>query len=115
MTKRKTVKEVPAAPRRKTAKVSAATPRRTPRVREVAVPEDEMSVDAAPDQPFEEGAHDMIDADLRHRMISEAAYYRYAQRGYADGYDIDDWAAAEEEIDHLLLNPPAERGPSASN
>ena len=27
----------------------------------------------APNQPFAEGARDTIDADLRHRMISEAA------------------------------------------
>jgi len=55
------------------------------------------------EQPFAEGAHDAIDADLRHRMISEAAYRRYAQRGYADGYDLDDWLQAEAEVDHLLL------------
>jgi Protein of unknown function (DUF2934) len=34
-------------------------------------------------------------AQLRHRVISEAAYYSYAQRGYADGYDLDDWLQAE--------------------
>ena len=41
--------------------------------------------------PFEEGAHDALDPDLRHRLISEAAYYLYVERGYADGYDLDDW------------------------
>jgi len=56
-----------------------------------------------PDQPFAEGTHDTLDADLRHRMISEAAFHRYAQRGYADGYDMDDWLQAEAEVDHLLL------------
>ena len=45
----------------------------------------------APDQPFAEGAQDTVDLDLRHRMISAAAYHRYVERGYADGYDIDDW------------------------
>lgn len=56
-----------------------------------------------PDQPFQEGAHDTIDPDLRHRMISEAAYGLYARRGYVDGFDVDDWLAAEGEIDHVLL------------
>jgi hypothetical protein len=55
------------------------------------------------EQPFEEGSRDAIDPDLRHRMISEAAYARYAERGYADGYDIEDWLAAETEVDHVLL------------
>ena len=56
------------------------------------------------DQPFAEGMQDALDADLRHRMISEAAFHRYAQRGYADGYDMDDWLQAEAEVDHLLLH-----------
>jgi len=58
-----------------------------------------------PDQPFEEGVHDMIDADLRHRLISEAAFEIYTQRGFVDGYDVDDWLSAEAQVDHLLLNP----------
>jgi len=55
------------------------------------------------EMPFEEGAHDALDPDLRHRMISEAAYHLYAERGYADGYDLDDWLQAETQIDHLAL------------
>jgi hypothetical protein len=60
--------------------------------------------EGAPETPFEEGAHDMLDADLRHRMISETAYHLYAQRGYADGYDLDDWFQAETQIDHISLS-----------
>jgi len=58
-----------------------------------------------PDQPFEEGVRDSLDPDLRHRLISEAAFDLYAKRGYADGYDVDDWLDAEGQVDHLLLNP----------
>ena len=58
-----------------------------------------------PDQPFAEGAQDTIDPDLRHRMISEIAFHRYVERGYADGYDRDDWLQAEADVDHVLLNP----------
>jgi len=64
----------------------------------------ESDIEQAPDQPFAEGAHDEIDPDLRHRMISEAAYHLNAQRNYADGGDLDDWLQAEAEVDHLLLN-----------
>jgi hypothetical protein len=65
---------------------------------------EENESEQLPDQPFAEGGQDTLDADLRHRMISEAAFHRYAGRGYADGYDMDDWLQAEAEVDHLLLN-----------
>jgi hypothetical protein len=35
----------------------------------------------------------------RARMIEEAAYYRFLQRGLVDGNDVNDWLAAEAEID----------------
>ena len=64
-----------------------------------------------PETPFAEGNGAELGADLRHRLISEAAYARYCARGYANGYDVDDWLEAEAEIDHLLLNW-VERHPS---
>jgi hypothetical protein len=69
----------------------------------IAKPPREGEVD--PDRPFEEGAHDEIDSDLRHRLISEAAFDLYAKRGFVDGYDLEDRLTAEASIDHLLLNP----------
>lgn len=57
-----------------------------------------------PDQPFAEGARDTLSPDLRHRMISEAAYRRYVERGYADGDEVDDWLQAEADVDHLLID-----------
>jgi hypothetical protein len=65
-------------------------------------PEDEIAQETEP--PFGEGARDELDPDLRHRMISEAAYRLYEERGYADGYDVDDWQQAEAGVDHLLLS-----------
>ena len=107
MTKRKTTT--------KSSTTAPTTRRRTVHPRSVAVPEVDAEFDAAPDQPFEEGSNDAIGPDLRHRMISEAAFYRYAQRGYADGYDVDDWMTAEAEVDHLLLNPEPDAGPNVSH
>lgn len=67
------------------------------------------------EQPFEEGAHDEIDPDLRHRLISEAAYEMYTERGYVDGFDVEDWLAAEAQVEHTLVNPAftpeSEEGP----
>jgi hypothetical protein len=33
-----------------------------------------------------------------HSLIAEAAYYRAEKRGFAPGYDMDDWLDAEAEV-----------------
>jgi hypothetical protein len=43
-----------------------------------------------------------IDAETRHRMISEAAYRLYVQRGYLEGFELEDWLQAEAEVDDQL-------------
>ena len=73
--------------------------------RDVPVIAPVSEADRIPDQPFAEGAHAAIDSELRQRMISETAYRLYVERGYAEGYELDDWLQAETEVDHLLLNP----------
>jgi hypothetical protein len=40
-----------------------------------------------------------VDADERHRRISDAAYYRAERRGFAPGADQEDWHEAEKELD----------------
>lgn len=40
-----------------------------------------------------------IDAGVRRAMTAEAAYYRAEQRGFVPGYELDDWLAAEAEIE----------------
>ena len=35
---------------------------------------------------------------VRQQMIAEAAYYHAQQRGFAAGYDLDDWLRAEREV-----------------
>ena len=49
-----------------------------------------------------------IDSAQRELMIREAAYFRYVQRGYEPGHDIDDWIAAEAELfnEESMLQPP---------
>ena len=37
-----------------------------------------------------------------HRMISETAYYRAERRGFAAGYEHEDWVWAEEEVRKIL-------------
>ena len=38
----------------------------------------------------------------REAMIAEAAYFRSAHRGFEPGHEVDDWLAAESEIDGAL-------------
>lgn len=40
--------------------------------------------------------------DERIAMIAENAYYRAQGRGFVPGYEVEDWLAAEREIDALL-------------
>jgi hypothetical protein len=37
-------------------------------------------------------------ADERHRMIAQAAYYMAEKRAFEPGRELDDWLAAEHEI-----------------
>ena len=61
--------------------------------------------DDAPDQPFAQGIAEELDPDLRHRLISEAAFHRQAEGGYNSDYEDDDWRDAEGAVDHVVLNP----------
>ena len=38
----------------------------------------------------------------RESMIAESAYYRAEARGFEAGHELEDWLAAEREIDLLL-------------
>jgi hypothetical protein len=39
----------------------------------------------------------------RHASIAEAAYFRSELRGFTPGHELEDWIAAEEEVDQRLL------------
>ncbi len=38
------------------------------------------------------------DADALRQEVALCAYYRYCERGRIDGFDIEDWLAAEQEV-----------------
>lgn len=46
----------------------------------------------------------------RYERIAEAAYHRAAQRGFSPGNELDDWLAAEQEVDALLSADRARNG-----
>jgi hypothetical protein len=39
----------------------------------------------------------------RHASIAEAAYFRSQHRGFVPGHELEDWLAAEEEVDQRLI------------
>ena len=71
----------------------------------VAIIASQDEVGEIPEQPFAEGVNDEIDPDLRHRLISEAAFHRQTEGGYNSDYETDDWLEAETSVDHVVVNP----------
>ena len=43
-----------------------------------------------------------ISAEERWRMVATAAYHRAERRGFSPGHEVEDWLAAEKEIDAVL-------------
>lgn len=73
-----------------------------PKVATSIVPE--SSVTAAP------AIAPPIDAERRHAMISEAAYYLAEQRTFCPGHELEDWLTAEREIDCALGSSQPDSG-----
>ncbi|GAB4359393.1 MAG: hypothetical protein Kow0060_13940 [Methylohalobius crimeensis] len=49
-------------------------------------------------QPLHAPADAPLPSGLVERMIAEAAYYRAEKRGFASGFEMEDWVAAERQI-----------------
>jgi hypothetical protein len=43
-----------------------------------------------------------VSNEARYRMICEAAYLRAERRGFEPGREVEDWLAAEQEVERLL-------------
>ena len=43
-----------------------------------------------------------VSAEERWRMVATAAYHRAEKRGFAPGHEVEDWLAAEKDIDDVL-------------
>lgn len=51
--------------------------------------------------------HEIGDETDREEMIAVAAYFRAEHRGFGEGDPVEDWLAAEAEIDSMLNNRKA--------
>jgi hypothetical protein len=49
-----------------------------------------------------------ISEDQRLSMIAETAYLKAEKRGFSGGNPVDDWLAAESEVDTLLSSHPVQ-------
>jgi hypothetical protein len=49
------------------------------------------------------GIAGFVDPGQRTALISKAAYFRAQRRGFAPGHEMEDWLAAEAEVDSQLL------------
>lgn len=43
-----------------------------------------------------------VTPEERWKMVAVAAYHRAEKRGFATGHELEDWTAAEQEIDAIL-------------
>jgi hypothetical protein len=59
---------------------------------------------AAPQESPESqpGPAPTLSPELRQAYIAQAAYFRAARRGFAPGCELEDWLAAEAEVDKKL-------------
>jgi Protein of unknown function (DUF2934) len=64
---------------------------------QVAKPPVEPDPGAAPEAPVEPA--------MRHQMIAEAAFFLAQSRGFTPSQELDDWLAAEREIERRLSGP----------
>ncbi len=48
------------------------------------------------------GANDLVTPEERHGMIATAAYFHTEQRGFTQGYELEDWIFGEAEINARL-------------
>jgi hypothetical protein len=74
-----------------TKRINAASAQKEPDRGELPRPGTEVSVRIG-----------LIPASLRHDMISESAYFRAEARGFFPGRELEDWLAAEREIDDVV-------------
>jgi len=47
-------------------------------------------------------AQQLVSPETRQEMIAQAAYFRAERRGFEPGHELDDWLAAEIEVDTAL-------------
>jgi hypothetical protein len=61
-----------------------------------------------PHSPGKPNSHSLcggtiLEPGLREKLVREAAYFRAERRGFSPGSELEDWTAAEREVDQALV------------
>lgn len=89
------------APTQAASPVPAHTPAKSPLKSPVKSPSKAASR-RTPKTKADPSTHSVVSEDLRRAMIAEAAYFHAERREFAPGGEVEDWLAAEAEVDALL-------------
>jgi Protein of unknown function (DUF2934) len=54
-----------------------------------------------------------VTGEERYQLIAKAAYLRAEQRGFSPGSELEDWLAAESDIDRMLAKSSADSAKGA--
>ena len=84
------------APRRESPLTQHAASERTPWPCAYDIPEPGHSTRGAPITRL------LYSQERRHEIIAQAAYFRARHRGFQPGHELEDWLAAESEVDSEL-------------
>ncbi|MHB1358974.1 MAG: DUF2934 domain-containing protein [Rhodocyclaceae bacterium] len=92
-----------AKPAAKPAAKAVAKPAATPKAKPAAAPKAKPVKATTAAQPVAAtGAVRAVAADQRRYYVEVAAYYIAERRGFVGGNPLEDWAAAEAEVERLL-------------
>jgi hypothetical protein len=65
-------------------------------------PKTALTKDAVVREPATLAGAQFWTSEDRYRLIAEAAYFNAERRGFAPGGELEDWLAAELEVDEIL-------------
>lgn len=88
--------------------MSTPTTRHPPRRKKRPTPPRAAAPSSAPDDidTSTSASSSFIEPERRHAMISDAAYFLAEQRDFCPGHEVEDWLAAEREIDRFTSGAP---------
>ncbi len=91
-----------ASSKKTTTKIASGTPAKKPLAKKVSAPKSAKAAATAKSAPGKSVKKSTVSPEERYKMIAAAAYLRAEQRGFRSGHALDDWIAAEAEIDAML-------------
>lgn len=77
----------------------------TPKADPKAEPKAPAAKRPVPKAAAEKPSPPMSNEELQ-RLVAEAAYFRAQRRGFAPGYELQDWVEAEAEVRRLIGRSP---------